>query len=45
MPLELQLYNLSDDPSESSNVYEKHPETVKTLSEELNRIRSQESSR
>jgi arylsulfatase A len=45
MPLELQLYNLSDDPAESSNLYDQYPEIVKKLSEELNRIRAQASTR
>lgn len=45
MPLELQLYNLSDDPAESFNAIDKHPEIVLMLSEELIRVRTQESSR
>ena len=45
MPLELQLYNLSDDPAESNNLYETNPKIVKQLTEELNRIRTQESTR
>ena len=34
-----QLYNLVDDPSESINLYDKKPEIVKVLLEELNQIR------
>ena len=45
MPLELQLYNLSEDPAESNNLYESNPKIVKQLIEELNKIRSKESSR
>jgi len=44
-PLELQLYNLSDDPAEANNVVENFPDIEKKLSEELDRIRTQESSR
>ncbi len=45
MPLELQLYNLSEDPAESNNLYESNPKIVKQLTEELSRIRNQDSSR
>lgn len=45
MPLELQIYKLSDDPAESHNAYDQHPEIVKMLAVELARIRTQESSR
>jgi len=41
----IQLYNLSDDPAESFNAIDKHPEIVKKLSEELIRVRAQKSSR
>jgi arylsulfatase A-like enzyme len=44
-PLELQLYNLSEDLSESRNVYDDNSKIVKKMTEELERIRSQESSR
>ncbi|WP_319589319.1 arylsulfatase [uncultured Draconibacterium sp.] len=40
-----QLYNLADDPAETTNVIEKYPEKVKQLQNELNRIRSESSSR
>ncbi len=45
IPLELQLYNLEDDPGESHNLYDKYPGKVKELMEELNRVRTQESTR
>lgn len=45
MPLELQLYNLEDDPSEGENLYEEHPEIVEELTAELQRIRNLESNR
>ncbi|MFY0653479.1 MAG: sulfatase-like hydrolase/transferase [Cyclobacteriaceae bacterium] len=38
-----QLYNLSEDPSESKNLYDDKPEMVKKLSEELNKLRKQPS--
>ena len=34
-----QLFNISKDPFETSDVWEKHPEVVKTLREDLQRIR------
>jgi arylsulfatase A-like enzyme len=34
-----QLYNLSADPSESRNLYARHPEVVKRLQAELKRVR------
>lgn len=40
-----QLYNLADDSGEKVNLYDKNPETVKKLSEELNRIRTVNSTR
>ncbi len=45
IPLMQQLYNLSEDQAESNNLYDKYPEKVSELSEELNRIRTQESTR
>jgi len=45
MPLIPQLYNLSEDPAESKNLYDAYPEIVKRLTEELERIRAQEASR
>ena len=45
MLLELQLYNLSDDPAESNNVIAQYPEMAEKLMEELNRIRTREFSR
>lgn len=45
MPLIPQLYNLSEDPAESKNLYEQHPDIVKQLTEELDRIRAQEATR
>ena len=39
MPLMPQLYNLAEDPAESKNLYDKHPEIVKKLTDELERIR------
>jgi arylsulfatase A-like enzyme len=43
MPLELQLYNLEEDPAESENLFEKHPDIVDALTAELERIRNLES--
>ena len=40
-----QLYNLKDDPAEQINLYDKHPDKVKQLLDELNRIRNASSSR
>ena len=40
-----QLYNLKDDPSEAKNVWADHPEVVKRLTAELNRLRDQGRSR
>jgi arylsulfatase A len=40
-----QLYNLKDDPAEQNNVYDKYPDKVKQLLDELNRIRNVTSSR
>ena len=40
-----QLYNLANDPSESVDLYDKKPEIVKELSDELGRIRRVQSSR
>lgn len=37
-----ELYNLKDDLSEQNNLYEKHPEKVQQLLEELNTIRHHE---
>lgn len=45
MPLEPQLYNLSDDPAESINLYEENPKMVKKLTDELKRIREASSTR
>jgi arylsulfatase A-like enzyme len=45
MPLEPHLYNLVEDPAESNNLYDNNPDMVKKLSEELIRIRAQESTR
>jgi len=45
MPLKQQLYNLSEDPAESNNLFDTYPEIVKQLSERLNRIRTQEATR
>ncbi|MFY0653494.1 MAG: arylsulfatase [Cyclobacteriaceae bacterium] len=45
MPLELQLYNLSQDPSEQNNLYEKNPDKAKKLIAELKKIRSESASR
>lgn len=44
-PLEVQLYNLSEDPAEQNNLYEQFPEKAKELLEELNRIRKLSSTR
>ncbi len=44
-PLQLQLYNLAEDPAESNNLYDKNSKIVKKLTEELERIRNLESSR
>ncbi len=35
-----QLYNLDDDPSETKNVWNEHPEVVKRLSSQLAKVRS-----
>ncbi len=40
MPLEPQLYDLSEDPAESKNLYKQHPEIVKQLTGELEKIRA-----
>ncbi|MHA7830240.1 MAG: sulfatase family protein [Flagellimonas sp.] len=40
-PLHLQLYNLAEDPGEKINLYDKRPEIVKILTDELNRVRVQ----
>lgn len=40
-----QLYNLKDDPAEQINLYDKQPDKVKQLLDELNRIRNASSSR
>lgn len=40
-----QLYDLANDPSESVDLYDKKPEIVKELSDELDRIRRVQSSR
>ncbi len=40
-----QLYDLSEDPSETVNLYETKPEIVKRLADELERIRQAKSSR
>ncbi|MCU0288676.1 MAG: arylsulfatase [Acidobacteria bacterium] len=40
-----QLYNLKDDPAEQNNLYDKHPDKVKQLLDELNRIRKASSTR
>ncbi len=45
MPLEPQLYNLSEDPAESNNLYDANPEIVKQLREELKRIREASATR
>ena len=45
MPLKQQLYKLSEDQSESIDLYDKYPGKVKELMEELNRVRTQESTR
>jgi len=37
--VEPQLYNLADDPSESTNLVDKKPDVARKLAEELNRIR------
>jgi arylsulfatase A-like enzyme len=36
----VQLFNLKEDPSEQNNVYEKYPEIVRTLTEELEKIKA-----
>ncbi len=41
----LQLYNLSNDPAEQSNLYDKYPKKAKQLLGELNRIRNVSSTR
>ena len=38
MPLELQLYNLSEDPAESNNLYESNPKIVKQLNDRVTAI-------
>jgi len=40
---EPQLYNLTEDPGESVNLYNKNPDRVKELRKELNRIRKDDS--
>ena len=45
MPLEPQLYNLSEDPAESNNLYEENPDLVQKLKGELTRIREASSTR
>jgi len=45
LPLQPELYNLAEDPGESKNLFDQYPEVVKKLSEELNRIRTQKSTR
>ncbi len=45
MPLEPQLYNLSEDPAESINLYENNPKMVKKLTDELIGIREQSATR
>jgi arylsulfatase A-like enzyme len=45
MPLQPQLYNLTEDPAESNNRFDDRPEVVKQLTDELARIRNLESSR
>ncbi|MBN2698428.1 MAG: arylsulfatase [Bacteroidales bacterium] len=42
VPEEGQLYNLRDDPGEQQNLYIQHPEKVKELKEELNRVVAEE---
>lgn len=45
MSLQPQLYNLSEDPAESTNLYSKHPAIVKKLTKELENLRTNEASR
>ena len=45
MPLERQLYNLSEDPAETNNLVNTYPDLVTELMEELALIRSLESGR
>lgn len=40
-----QLYNLADDPGETNNVYAAHPDIVKDLTDDTNRLRDQGHSR
>ena len=40
-----QLYDLTQEPSESINLHDKNPEIAKALSDELNRIRKVRSTR
>ena len=40
-----QLYHLGDDPGETTNLYEEHPEVVERLRKEMERVISSESSR
>ncbi len=44
-PLDPQLYNLSKDPAEEHNLYDQHPDKVKELLAELNRVRNLPSTR
>jgi arylsulfatase A-like enzyme len=37
---EVQLFNLKKDPSEQKNVFAKHPEIVRALTEELEKIKA-----
>lgn len=39
------LYNLAEDPAETTNLYDKNPKKVKELTQELNRIRNENASR
>jgi arylsulfatase A-like enzyme len=45
MPLVPQLYDLSEDPSESTNVHDANPKVVRQLIDELEQIRSQDATR
>lgn len=45
MPLQPQLYNLKDDPAESKNLHDQYPGIAKKLNEELENIRSNQSTR
>ena len=40
-----QLYNLRDDPGETSNVYQQHPEIVATLEARLAEVRQHPTAR